>query len=93
MSPRIRGYIVREVDLISALQCGASMIQHARVVAAVSHLNLEQCCYASITLASSPVLNVIVASPTPLTLYHAILKRVANAMQCAEGFVLERDLV
>ena len=41
MSPRIGGYIVREVDLMLALQCGASMIQHTTVVAAASRWTLN----------------------------------------------------
>ena len=62
-------------------------------------LNLKQCCCASIILASSPVLNIIiVASPWPRPFSYPLfciqlLKHVANAMQCAEGFVLERALV
>ena len=80
-----------EVELMSTPQCGVRY-NTLELLLLCEPLNLEYHCCASIVLASS--LSRPGPSPLATPLFcMQLLKHVANAMQRAEGFVLERALV
>ena len=79
---------MREVELMSTPQCGVRY-NTLGLLLVCEPLNLEKHCCASITLASS----LSRPSPSYPPFRMQLLNHVANAMQRAEGFVLERALV